>query len=101
MSEKTRRREPASETMSAMRIVLAVIGVSVLAAAGAHLLGQPAPPRTHLVIVVDGLRPDSVTAEVMPRLTRLGQRGIVFTAVVAGAAMITYFLLERAKRRAV
>jgi arylsulfatase A-like enzyme len=32
------------------------------------------------VIVVDGLRPDYVTADVMPRLTRLGQRGIVFTA---------------------
>src|SRR6478672_2911637 len=35
---------------------------------------------THLVIVVDGLRPDSVTADVMPRLYRLGRRGIVFTA---------------------
>src|SRR5580765_4971269 len=40
---------------------------------------QPAR-RTHLVIVVDGLRPDSVTADVMPRLYRLGRRGIVFTA---------------------
>src|SRR5258708_634810 len=39
-----------------------------------------APRRTHLVIVVDGLRPDYVTSDVMPRLTRLGQRGIVFTA---------------------
>jgi arylsulfatase A-like enzyme len=36
--------------------------------------------RTHLVIVVDGLRPDYVTADVMPRLYRLGRRGIVFTA---------------------
>jgi arylsulfatase A-like enzyme len=41
---------------------------------------QPPPPRSHLVIVVDGLRPDYVTPEVMPRLFRLGQRGIVFTA---------------------
>jgi arylsulfatase A-like enzyme len=40
----------------------------------------PAPSRTHLVIVVDGLRPDYVTAEVMPRLFRIGQRGIVFRA---------------------
>jgi len=39
-----------------------------------------APRHTHLVIVVDGLRPDYVTSNVMPRLTRLGQRGIVFTA---------------------
>jgi predicted AlkP superfamily pyrophosphatase or phosphodiesterase len=36
--------------------------------------------RTQLVIVVDGLRPDYVTEDVMPRLYRLGRRGIVFTA---------------------
>jgi arylsulfatase A-like enzyme len=41
---------------------------------------QRLPPRTHLVIVVDGLRPDYVTADVMPRLSGLRQRGIVFTA---------------------
>jgi arylsulfatase A-like enzyme len=41
---------------------------------------QQTPPPTHLVIVVDGLRPDYVTPEVMPRLFRLGQRGIVFRA---------------------
>src|SRR5689334_18657236 len=38
------------------------------------------PRHAHLVIVVDGLRPDYVTPEVMPRLYRLGRRGIVFTA---------------------
>lgn len=37
-------------------------------------------PTTHLVIIVDGLRPDYVTPEVMPRLSRLGRRGIVFNA---------------------
>src|SRR5206468_2494341 len=36
--------------------------------------------RTHVVIVVDGLRPDDVTAPTMPRLTRLGQRGVIFNA---------------------
>src|ERR1051326_5221885 len=36
--------------------------------------------RTHLVIVVDGLRPDYVTEHLMPRVYRLGRRGIVFTA---------------------
>jgi arylsulfatase A-like enzyme len=41
---------------------------------------QQAPARTQLVIVVDALRPDYVTPEVMPRLYRLGQRGIVFRA---------------------
>ncbi len=45
-------------------------------------MAQSAPPaaRTHLVIVVDGLRPDYITPALMPRLVRLGQRGIVFNA---------------------
>ena len=41
---------------------------------------QSPAPRTHLVIVVDGLRPDYVTTAVMPRLFRLGQRGTLFAA---------------------
>ena len=46
----------------------------------AHLGAQnsPAPPRRHLLILVDGLRPDYVTTEVMPNLAALGQRGVVF-----------------------
>jgi arylsulfatase A-like enzyme len=59
-------------------VVSAVI--AIVAAARPGMRAQQAPARTHLVIVVDGLRPDYVTAEVMPRLARLGQRGIVFTA---------------------
>jgi arylsulfatase A-like enzyme len=39
---------------------------------------QPASPRRHLLILVDGLRPDYVTADVMPNLTALGKRGVVF-----------------------
>jgi len=58
------------------KAMVAVVIVLGLAAAGA----QEAPRRTHLVIVVDGLRPDYVTPEVMPRLTALGQRGILFNA---------------------
>ena len=55
--------------------------VAVAIAVGAlSLQAQPAPAHTQLVIVVDGLRPDYVTPDVMPRLYRLGQRGIVFTA---------------------
>src|ERR1700687_6027539 len=38
------------------------------------------PAHTQLLIVVDGLRPDYVTPALMPRLVRLGQRGIVFNA---------------------
>jgi predicted AlkP superfamily pyrophosphatase or phosphodiesterase len=60
-----------------MRILTHVFLAATLAAA---TLGAQSAPRTHLVIVVDGLRPDYVTAEGMPRLFRLGQRGTVFTA---------------------
>jgi len=38
-----------------------------------------AEPNRHLLIVVDGLRPDYVTPEHMPNLTALGQRGVVYT----------------------
>src|SRR5712692_9158271 len=61
-----------------MNRMLAAVTVAVALVAGSH--AQPAPPRTHLVIVVDGLRPDYMTPEVMPRLFRLGRRGIVFNA---------------------
>ena len=57
--------------------------VTALAATGLAVVApQTGKPAAHaqLVIVVDGLRPDYVTPEVMPRLFRLGQRGIVFNA---------------------
>jgi hypothetical protein len=57
--------------------MLAALTVTVALVAGSR---AQQPPHTHLVIVVDGLRPDYVTPTVMPRLFRLGQRGIVFTA---------------------
>jgi arylsulfatase A-like enzyme len=41
---------------------------------------QPAPSHSVLVIVVDGLRPDYVTPELMPRVVELGRRGVVFSA---------------------
>ena len=66
--------------MKFVRIGLAAVAIAVVAMGRGGLPAQQLPPRTHLVIVVDGLRPDFVTAEVMPRLTRLGQRGIVFNA---------------------
>jgi arylsulfatase A-like enzyme len=43
---------------------------------------QEAPDRAeqrHLLIVLDGLRPDYVSPEVMPNLHALGERGVVFT----------------------
>jgi len=44
-----------------------------------RIAAQP-PSRAYLVIVVDGLRPDYITADVMPRLTALRARGTNFTA---------------------
>jgi arylsulfatase A-like enzyme len=64
-------------------LVLASLLATVVSAttqAPAVLRPQQPARTTHLVIVVDGLRPDYITAALMPRLIRLGQRGIVFTA---------------------
>ena len=54
--------------------------VAVLAFVALTGVLAQAPPHSQLLLVVDGLRPDYVTQEVMPRLTALGRRGIVFTA---------------------
>ena len=56
-----------------------VIALAALAPVAASQTASPAP-HLQLVIVVDGLRPDYVTPALMPRLERLGRRGIVFTA---------------------
>jgi predicted AlkP superfamily pyrophosphatase or phosphodiesterase len=39
---------------------------------------SPRAPNRHLLIVVDGLRPDYVTPDIMPTLTALAKRGAVF-----------------------
>lgn len=67
-----------------------VPGIAWFAACGlagaAAVGGRPAlaqnrsAPHAQVVIVVDGLRPDDVTPEVMPRVSALGRRGIVFNA---------------------
>lgn len=44
----------------------------------AAVRGRAQAPNAQLLLVVDGLRPDYVTADVMPRLLALGRRGIVF-----------------------
>lgn len=56
------------------RCAFALIALTVTPSA------QQPDARTHLVVIVDGLRPDYVTPEMMPRLYRLGQRGTVFNA---------------------
>ena len=65
--------------MSRSLSVLSIVAVATAIGARAF---QPPPtmPHAQLVIVVDGLRPDSITPAVMPRLARLGQRGTMFSA---------------------
>src|SRR5256885_12290277 len=52
----------------------------IAALLGATFIHAQSPRHTQLLIVVDGLRPDNVTRDVMPHLFGLGRRGIVFTA---------------------
>src|SRR5262245_29032624 len=67
---------------SSMRRVFAIAGAEAIVALGVAAGARaPAPGRhAQLATVVDGLRPDYIAESVMPRLTRLGRRGIVFTA---------------------
>lgn len=57
-----------------------VAGWALLTACRAAQPSVETAARAQLVIVVDGLRPDYVTPELMPRLAALAQRGTVFTA---------------------
>ena len=66
-------------TVISRRDVLALLAGSALAGAMDWPLRAQAG-RSQLLIVIDGLRPDSVTPEVMPRLFALGQRGVLFEA---------------------
>src|SRR5215831_11458844 len=63
-------------------LVCGIVAAASLAVLGPVSMGQaPASPATQqVVIVVDGLRPDDVTPEAMPRLAALGRRGVVFNA---------------------
>ena len=64
-----------------IRLVLrAWLWPAIVLFAGCGAGAQEPRATTHLVMVVDGLRPDYVTTELMPRLTGLGQRGVVFQA---------------------
>ncbi len=54
---------------------LGLVGALVV---GGTLAPVSQAPTAVVLIVVDGLRPDQVTPDVMPRLTALGGRGMVF-----------------------
>jgi arylsulfatase A-like enzyme len=47
-------------------------------ALGVVVRAQPDPTHRHLLVVLDGLRPDYVTKDVMPNLYALAQRGVTF-----------------------
>lgn len=67
-----------------------VLVVTALAAPGASTQAPVAARAARVVlIVVDGLRPDQVTAGAMPRLYALGQRGAVFAAHHAAVPTVT------------
>lgn len=79
--------------MTAVRpVFLAALALAVTACA-APRAGAQAPPAPRaqrvVLIVVDGLRPDQVTAVGMPRLHALGQRGLVFDAHHAAVPTVT------------
>ena len=54
----------------------ALLLAATLAAGGAAPLSAQTDPGRVLLVVVDGLRPDYVTADVMPRLDALARRGV-------------------------
>jgi predicted AlkP superfamily pyrophosphatase or phosphodiesterase len=74
-SAKRVYRRPMSS--AARAFVSLICGLAVTAVLASRPLPAAEPSR-HLLIVVDGLRPDYVSAAVMPNLTALGKRGVVF-----------------------
>jgi arylsulfatase A-like enzyme len=54
-------------------------GLILVLALAAAVQVQPDPTHRHLLLVLDGLRPDYVTKDVMPNLHALAQRGVTFT----------------------
>ena len=56
------------------------VGLSLAGLTAATAARPPADRSAIVLIVVDGLRPDQVTADVMPRLHALGRRGMTFEA---------------------
>jgi arylsulfatase A-like enzyme len=68
----------------------ALVAVALAAALDRGLTGRQAPVVERvMLVVVDGLRPDQVTAAGMPRLSALGERGMVFTAHHAAVPTVT------------
>ncbi len=65
-------------TLSRRLLLAGCVAIGAAFWSGSYIAAQA--PRSSLLLVIDGLRPDYVTPEIMPRLHALGQRGIVFEA---------------------
>ena len=63
--------------MHPFKLAMALLA-TFLSAWGTFAQPRPAAVNRHLLIVLDGLRPDYVTPALMPRLHALGQRGVLF-----------------------
>jgi len=62
----------------ARRRLALVLGIALFVIVGCTAAPPPQPSR-QLVLIIDGLRPDYVTRELMPNLFGLGERGAVYT----------------------
>lgn len=74
------RAQPLRRWMTTMRLncLLLFLVAGVVSGCQQSDKGLKEPSRTQLLIVVDGLRPDFVTADFTPQLHRLAQRGVIF-----------------------
>ena len=80
MNSDVLRRSKISKPWIRRAACVWLLSTAVLSAACGVNTQEAQRSTTHLVMIVDGLRPDYVTTELMPRLTRLGQRGVFFQA---------------------
>ena len=58
---------------------LCVLLAAASIASRRQAIAQPSERNHHLLVILDGLRPDYVTPAIMPNLHALGQAGVVFT----------------------
>src|SRR6185295_1844596 len=68
------------KTNDRIRLCVVPVSILVLALCVAHAAFAQAPAKAalHLVFVIDGLRPDSITASETPALFRLRNEGVTF-----------------------
>ncbi|MFN7980090.1 MAG: alkaline phosphatase family protein [Vicinamibacterales bacterium] len=80
---------PRRSFASLLALLAGLAAVSTASGQASSQAGPGAQANRVVLIVVDGLRPDQVTAAVMPRLHALGARGITFDAHHAAVPTVT------------